>query len=79
MGTIEEAVNETATSLQQEFSIKDDESKVGSNLRDSNRIEFEESGGGTSQHGGSMNRVDLLNRSLSGREDPQYHKLLRSD
>jgi hypothetical protein len=69
LGTIEEAVNETATSMQQEFSMKDDESKKGSNyLRDSNRTDLDESGG-TSSHKNSLQRVDLLNRSLSGRDD----------
>lgn len=66
LGTIDEAINETATSNLQEFSVKDDESKLGSNLRSSNQIDFEESGG-ASHHKDSMNRVDLLNRSLSGR------------
>lgn len=63
LGTIEEAVNETATSMQHEFSIKDDESKLGSNhLRDSNRTDFDESGGG-SHHKNSMQHVDQLSRS----------------
>jgi hypothetical protein len=36
LGTIEEAVNETAVSVQNEQSVRDDESRVGSNhLEDS--------------------------------------------
>jgi len=61
-------VNETATSQMQELSVKDDESKLGSNnLRSSNQIDFDESGG-ASHHKESMNKVDLLNQSLSGRD-----------
>lgn len=48
LGTIEEAINETATS------IRDDESKVGSNnLRSSHMIDLEDSGN-ISQHKDSM-------------------------
>lgn len=47
-------------------SVRDDESKVGSNnLRSSNQIDFEQSESADKKD--SMVRVDLLNRSLSGR------------
>jgi hypothetical protein len=65
--------------MQHEFSIKDNE---GSNyLRDSNRTDLDESGG-ASNHKDSMQRVDLLNRSLSGRDEQQrneFGKSIRSD
>lgn len=68
LGTIDEAVNETATSQMHELS--DHDSKLGSNnLRSSNQIDFEESAGGNSNHKDSMQKVDLLNRSLSGRQE----------
>lgn len=65
LGTIDEAINETATSqLQDQSSLRDDESKIGSNnLRSSNQIDFDESV--SNHHKESMHRVDLLNRSLS--------------
>jgi hypothetical protein len=70
--------------------MKDDESKLGSNnLRSSNQIDFEESGGSIGHHKDSMQRVDLLNRSLSGRgntntnsnslRNPELVKSIRSD
>lgn len=80
LGTIDEAVNETATSMMQDQSIKDDESKLGSNnLRSSNQIDFEESN--ASNHKESMNKVDLLNRSLSGTAGSKFvrHTELSSD
>lgn len=61
LNTIDEAINETMTS------IKDDDSRVGSNnLRSSHPIYDLEEFGNTSQHRDSLHRVDLLNRSLNG-------------
>ncbi len=50
---------------------------MGSNLRDSNRIEIDESGG-LSNHKESMQRVDLLNISLSGRDEKAHQNAVRS-
>ena len=53
-------MNETATS------IRDDESRVGSNnLRSSQMIDLEDSGHLSNSNKDSMQRVDLLNRSLN--------------
>jgi len=59
------------------------ESRVGSNyLRSSNILDLEDSGG-TSQHRNSMQRVDMLNRSLSGKDagtrNPDLIKSIRSE
>jgi hypothetical protein len=66
-------------------SMKDDESRMGSNnLRSSNILDLEDSGG-ASQHRDSMQRMDLLNRSLSGKDtkvstrNPDLVKSIRSE
>lgn len=63
--------------------MKDDESRLGSNnLRSSNILDLEDSGG-ASQHRNSMQRIDMLNRSLSGKDastrNPDLVKSIRSE
>ena len=65
--------------------MKDDDSKLGSNnLRSSNILDLEDSGN-VSHHRESMQRMDLLNRSLSGQDtkigtrNPELVKSIRSE
>jgi hypothetical protein len=65
--------------------MKDDESRIGSNnLRSSNILDLEDSGG-ASQHRNSMQRIDMLNRSFSGKDtkagtrNPDLVKSIRSE
>lgn len=63
--------------------MKDDESRLGSNnLRSSNILDLDDSGG-ASQHRNSMQRIDMLNRSLSGKDtstrNPDLVKSIRSE
>lgn len=58
LGTIDEAVNETATSMVQE-SLRDDESRISHQLKSSNHVDFDDSMGQREV----MQKLELLNRS----------------
>jgi hypothetical protein len=58
LGTIDEAVNETATSMVQE-SLRDDESRISHQLNSSHHVNFDESMGQREV----MQKMELLNRS----------------